>query len=304
MYSILDIARMQAENCALPQSSDCRNDGVFIMKYKVNRLFTFAIATVSVASFLGLSGCASTFAASESTDNSETVSLTNCGHELKIPSTPESVVTIKSTPLELLLALDLEDKVSGSAFLDGPVPDSLAPEGWEPNILSDELPSKEVLLDANPDLVFAGWESNLSADGIGDRSDLENLGIHAYVSPPACEFGSEDQGPVTFDDIFEMFSEVGEIFDVSDRADKLISSQKEQLDSIEAPEETSTALWFSSGSDTPFVGGGAGTPNMIMQAAGLENVAATEDQSWFGMPWETFVSSDPDFIVLVDSPWN
>ena len=152
--------------------------------------------------------------------------------------------------------------------------------------------------------MFAGWESNLSADGIGDRSDLENLGIYAYVSPPACEFGSEDQGPVTFDDIFEMFSEVGEIFDVSDRADKLISSQKEQLDSIEAPEETSTALWFSSGSDTPFVGGGAGTPNMIMQAAGLENVAATEDQSWFGMPWETFVSSDPDFIVLVDSPWN
>lgn len=304
MYSSLDIASMQPENCVIPQGSDCRNDGVFNMNSKVNRLFIIAIAPISIASIAALSGCAATPSASESTTENEAVSLTNCGHKLEIQSTPESVVTIKSTPLELLLALDLEDKISGSAFLDGPVPESLAPEGWEPNILSDELPSKEVLLDANPDLVFAGWESNLSADGIGDRSDLETLGIQAYVSPPACEFGSEDQGPVTFDDVFDMFSEVGEIFDVSDRAAELISSQEEQLDSIEAPDETSTALWFSSGSDTPFVGGGAGVPNMIMEAAGLENVAASEEQSWFGMPWETFVSSDPDFIVLVDAPWN
>ncbi|MGO1544098.1 MAG: ABC transporter substrate-binding protein [Gulosibacter sp.] len=213
-------------------------------------------------------------------------------------------MTIKSTPLELMLALGLEDRVVGSAFLDGPVSDDLAPAGWAPTVLADDLPSQEVLISASPDLVFAGWESNLSTDGVGTREDLLSKGMRTYVAPPACEFGGAATEPLTFDGVFQMITEVGSIFEVEDRAEALVAEQQTRLDAVAVPAESTTALWYSSGDDTPFVGGGTGTPNMIMAAAGLENVAASEPQSWYSMPWESFVASDPDVIVLVDAPWN
>lgn len=278
------------------------------MIHKANHQFTFGKIAVATAALLVLSGCAtgSSDAAPGGTDAAATDAATidNCGFSLATSPAPEKVVTIKSTPLELMLALGLEDHIVGSAFLDGPVAEELAPEGWEPNVLAEDLPSQEVLISASPDFVFAGWESNLSTDGVGTREDLLSKGMRTYVAPPACEFGSEITEPLAFGDVFQMITEVGSIFEVEDRAEALIAEQQTRLDAVATPTANVTALWYSSGSDTPFVGGGTGTPHMIMTAAGLENVASSELQSWYGMPWETFVASDPDVIVLVDAPWN
>lgn len=271
-----------------------------------NQRFTFAATAISAVLLASLTACspAGDAAATESSTVAEPTTIENCGYTLTTDPAPERVVTVKSTPLELMLALGLEERVVGSAFLDGPVPDAFAPDGWEPNVISDELPSKELLIAAKPDLVFAGWESNLSTDGIGTREDLEQLGMRSYVSPPACSFGISDTEPLTFDGVFEMYSEVGALFGIEDRAERLISEQQEQLAAIAPLESPTTALWYSSGGDAPFVGGSTGAPNMIMEAAGLTNVVADEPQSWFSMPWEAFVASDPDVIVLVDAPWN
>ena len=65
-----------------------------------------------------------------------------------------------------------------------------------------------------------------------------------------------------------------------------------------------TALWYSSGDDTPYVGAGIGAPQMIMEAAGLDNVAADVEDTWTSMGWEAIVAADPDVIVLVDAAWN
>lgn len=268
-----------------------------------NQRFTFSATVVSVLFLAGLTAC-SPAAIPASEASAEPAVIENCGSELAVDPAPERVVTIKSTPLELMLALGLSDRVVGSAFLDGPVPDALAPAGWEPVILSDELPSREVLISASPDLVFAGWESNLSADGIGTRDDLERLGMRSYVPPPACDFGADEADALSFDAVFGMYTEVGRLFGVPDRAEQLVSEQRERLAAIDPLERQTTALWYSSGGDAPFVGGSTGAPNMIMEAAGLTNVVADEPQSWFSMPWEAFVASDPDVIVLVDAPWN
>src|SRR5699024_9698348 len=62
--------------------------------------------------------------------------------------------------------------------------------------------------------------------------------------------------------------------------------------------------WYSSGEDAPFVAGGVGTPQMIMEAAGVTNMLVEEPRTWFSMSWEAFVAESPDYIVLVDAPWN
>ncbi|MFD4421300.1 putative F420-0 ABC transporter substrate-binding protein [Agromyces sp. NPDC058484] len=232
------------------------------------------------------------------------VTIDNCGTEVTFESAPERVVTIKSSTLELLLALGLEDRIVGTAFGDGPVPDEFAGAASGLEVLSDRVPSQEVTLAAEPDLVFAGWESNLTAEGAGDRDTLAKLGVASYVAPAACKGEGYMPNPLTFDEVFRHFEEAGAIFGVPDAAADLVSTQRAELDALEPNDAGLTALWYSSGDDTPYVGAGIGAPQMIMSAAGLENVAADVEDTWTAMGWEAIVAANPDVIVLVDAAWN
>lgn len=266
------------------------------------------IAPITAA--LLLSGCASASTASSgpepsaATSASFPVTLDNCGTEVTFDTAPERVVTIKSSTLELLLALGVGDRVVGTAFSDGPVPDEFVDAAAELDVLSDKVPSQEVTLAAEPDLVFAGWESNLSAEGAGDRETLAKLGVETYVAPAACKGEGYMPNPLTFDEVFREFQEAGDIFGVPDAAEALVTSQRAELEAIEPNDDGLTALWYSSGDDTPFVGAGIGAPQMIMQAAGLENIAGDVEDTWTSMGWEAIVAANPDVIVLVDAAWN
>ena len=225
----------------------------------------------------------------------------NCGTKVTFTAPPERAVTIKSTSTELLLALGLGDRIVGTAFADGRVP-----EQWQQDIpvISEQLPAQEPVLALEPDFVFAGWESNFSADGAGEREALGKLGINTYVSPAACQQPGYRPAPLTFENIFASIREIGRIFDADAAAAQLVNEQREQLDAIEPHGKELSALWYSSGSDTPFIGGGSGAPQLVMEAAGLRNVAADVDQAWSPLSWEVVAERNPDVIVLVDSSWG
>src|SRR5690554_259822 len=256
--------------------------------------------SVVVATMLALTGCAavaSTAPASEPTASA----ITNCGLEVDY-SNPQRVVTIKSSPLEMLLALGLGDRIVGSAFTNGPVPEEWADAASEIPLLSEQLPSEEAVLALEPDLVYAGWESNFTADGAGERDELQTLGVDTYVSPSACQSPSEDHPKLTAEDILDEISEVASIFDVD--ATDLVSEQRAALESVQPLSGGHTALWFSSGSDIPFVGGGTGAPQVILDHLGLTNIAEEFGEAWAPYSWEAVIAANPDVIVLVDSVTN
>lgn len=263
------------------------------------------VAAIAVAA-LALVGC--THGPSNTYDapdiDAYPMTLDNCGTVVTFDHAPERIVTIKSSTLELLLALGLQDRIVGTAFSDGPVPDEYADAASGLEVLSDKVPSQEVTLATEPDLVFAGWESNLSADGAGDRAALEQLGVATYVAPSACKAAGYMPDPLTFDEVFADFEEAGSIFGVASAAADLIGQQRAALAAITPSDDGLRALWYSSGDDIPYVGAGIGAPQMIMDAAGLANVAAEVHDSWTSMGWEAIVAANPDVIVLVDAPWN
>jgi len=236
------------------------------------------------------------------------LTLDNCGVETTVEAAPQRVVTIKSSTTEMLLALGLGDRIVGTAFLDGPVPDTLAdaaadvPAVAEP--MAEQAPGAEAVLGLEPDLVYAGWESNLTADGAGDRDTLAKLGVATYVSPAACKAPEHMPDPLTFDDVFAEIAEVGEVFDAGEAAGALVAEQRDALASVTPDDRGLTALWFSSGDDIPYVGAGIGAPQMIMDAVGLENVAGDVHDTWTSFSWEQAIDADPDVIVLVDATWN
>jgi iron complex transport system substrate-binding protein len=235
------------------------------------------------------------------------VTLDNCGFSVTFDAAPQRVVTIKSSTAEMLLALGLGDRIVGSAFLDGPVPDALADAARGTAVeapFSDEVPGAEATLALEPDLVYAGWESNVTADGAGDRGTLAQLGVGTYVSPSACKGEGYMPDPLTFDQVFDEITEAGEIFDANPAAAELVAQQRKTLAGVAKDDRGLSALWYSSGGDTPYVGAGIGAPQMIMDAVGLENVAGDVHDTWTSMSWEQVVADDPDVIVLVDATWN
>lgn len=267
-----------------------------------------------VAGALALAGCAGDPTPSSTADAampspvgtepaSAPLELQNCGVTTTVAAPPQRVVTVKSSTFELLLALGLADRVVGAAFLDGEVPAPWDEDAAGVPVVADAAPGREAVLDLEPDMVFAGWESTFSADGVGERAELERAGVLTYVAPAACR-GDGRPDPLTFETVFGHVEEAGAIFGVPEAAAALVAEQQERLATVEPDGRGLRALWYSSGADVPYVGAGIGAPQMIMDAIGLENVAADVRDSWTPFGWEQVVEAQPDVIVLVDATWN
>lgn len=261
------------------------------------------VPLVLLATF-ALAGCATAAPAAAPTpsiDPDAPVTVTNCGTSVTFASAPKRVITIKSTSTEMLLALGLGDKIVGTAFQDGPVPDKWAKDAAGLVSIADKVPSEEVVLEKQPDLIYAGWESAFSPDGAGARDELTTLGVNSYVSPSACQSADQPK-KLSFDNIFGDITQIASIFRVDPTA--LISSEKKALKAIKPVGDGRTAFWYSSGSDTPYAGAGIGAPELIMETVGLKNIAADVDATWAPYNWESVVDADPDFIVLIDASWS
>lgn len=269
------------------------------------RLLTVSLAVAA----LTLAGCGGG-STPRSTGGSHTtaagfpVTVDNCGTSVTVDKPPSRIVTIKSSTLELALALGLQHRIVGTAFRDGPVPARWTKAAAALPVISSEVPGQEAVLKRRPDMIFAGWESNLTAQTAGDRSTLAELGVNSYVAPSACEEPKYQPHPMTFDLLWKQIDQAGKVFGVPDRARSLVADQRKALAAVKPSTRGESALWYSSGSKTPFVGAGIGAPNMMLKAAGLHNVAGDVPKSWTSMGWESVIKEDPDVIVLVDASWN
>lgn len=247
-----------------------------------------------------LAGCAAP-AASTPSPSAGAVTVENCGTTVAFETPPQRVVTIKSTSTEMMLALGVGDRIVGTAFQDGPVPDAWAAAAEGLDDISDFMPSEETVLALEPDLVYAGWESAFAADAAGTRDELASLGVSTYVQPAACR-SADVPGKLTFDEVFAEIQEAADIFGVS--AETLLADQRAELAAIQPDDRGLTALWYSSGTDIPYVGAGLGAPQLVLETAGLANVTADIDMTWSSFGWESVVDANPDVIVLVDADWN
>ena len=263
-------------------------------------------SSLGFAAVLALTGCD----ASDATPNPTVdighypLTLDNCGFAVTVPGPPQRIVTIKSSATEMVLALGLGDRIVGVGFPDGPVPPEYAAAAAGLPLLSDRVPAAEVVLEAAPDLVYAGWESNLTGDGAGERETLADLGVATYVSPSACTQPAYQPDRLAFEDVFSEITEVAGLLGVPEAGAELVAAQRAALAEVEPDPRGLTALWYSSASDIPFVGGGIGAPQMIMDAVGLTNIAGDVAETWTSLSWEEVADADPDVIVLVDATWN
>lgn len=260
-------------------------------------------ASLSIAAVFILSACGGS---SNSDADTASISLQNCGRTVTLDGPAERAVTLNQGATESALSIGAEAQMAGTAYLD----DTIAPQ-WQaayaqvPALDEKDYPSREALLESKPDLVFASYSSAFDDKALGSQDSFDELGIATYVSPFGCKDKSK-RPPVAWDSIATEITDYGTLFGREADADAVVTRMRETLSGIEAaaPATGKSIFWYDSNTDTPYVGGNAGGPQLIIDAVGGTNVFADIDGAWADGSWETVLKANPDVIVLADASWD
>ncbi|NNG38533.1 ABC transporter substrate-binding protein [Flexivirga sp. ID2601S] len=233
------------------------------------------------------------------------VTLTNCGVRVTVEAPPRRLVTLNQGATEVALALGLQDRMAGTAYLDDEVSAKYAAAYRSVPVLAKEYPTKEQFVAAKPDFAYAAYASAFDAKAIGTRAELAGKRIGSYLSPFGCPKGTPAAAP-TFDSAWREITDVGSVFGIRDKAEGVVDAQRSELATVRstAAGKGTTVLWYDSGEKTPFVGAGKGGPQLVMDAVGARNVFAGLPGGWADGSWEKVVAADPDVIVLADASWS
>ncbi|GAA1287379.1 ABC transporter substrate-binding protein [Saccharothrix xinjiangensis] len=252
---------------------------------------------------LGLTGCADP-SAPPAEPGAGAVTVTKCGQELSFQAPPERVVTLDQSSTETVLALGLVDRVVGTANLKTKVAPRYAADYAKVPVLNPKLLTGEQLQAANPDFVAASFKAQYTADRVGTREELAQLGLPSFVSAVACP-EADEAGRTPFELLFSDYEALGRIFRVEDRAGELVEKQRaavaEAAKTGEGVSGEPTVLWlYSTFNGTPYVAGGSGLPAEMSRLVGAKNAFDDISEDWPEVSWERIAERDPDVIVVGD----
>ena len=236
------------------------------------------------------------------------VTLTNCGRKVTYEKIPKRVVTNDVGITELMFALGLEDRMAGFAMPDDKGDLSRVPwkDGYDKvKWLSKDQLTKENVLGARADLVFAGWNYGFREDSGFTPDALKKLGIPTYILTESCRNGrtKTSRGIMPpLDALYADLTNLGKLFGVEQRAATLIAGFKKQIAAVhaKAPKQRPKVFLYDSGQDQPFTSGRYAAPDQIISAAGGVNVMHDVADSWTTVGWESVVERNPDTIVICD----
>ena len=218
--------------------------------------------------------------------------------EIIVTKSPEKAVTLAQFMTETLLALGLEDKMTGTALLN----EEILPEYKKTYEKIPELEmgeghsiSKESFVATEADFV-SGWEQSITEEATGSLEELEERGVVPFVSSGLAP-------DATIESVYNDFILLGKIFEVSERAEKVVSKMKDEVKSIADKtkdiKDRPRVLIYDSGEGEAFVGG-SGLPNNLIELAGGENIYKDLGQDYATVSFEDIVQKNPEIIVVTE----
>ena len=238
-------------------------------------------------------------------ENTHPVTVVSCDRTVIFDTAPKAAVSNDVNLTEMMLVLGLTDHmvgftgISGWKTLDPVMRDGIAelPE------LAARYPSKEVLIGADADFYFAGWNYGMKVGGEVTPDTLAPFGIAVYELSESCSHITK-KAPASMADMYNDLLNLGAIFGVQDRAETLVATYKAELAvhtaGLAALPIAPRVFVYDSGEDAPFTSGRYGMPNALIEAAGGHNIMDDFDKSWGTVSWEAVVDRNPEVIVIVN----
>ena len=235
----------------------------------------------------------------------EAVEVRSCDRTVLFDRSPQAAVSNDSNLTEMMLALDLADRMVGFTGIskwktldpDHSISRSGLPE------LSPGYPTREILLSVGADFLFAGWNYGMRVGGEVTPETLEPLGIKVYELTESCIHVGEKL-KVSMEDMYQDILNLGKIFGVGDRASGLVAQYRAEVDQLASKvlpgTEPIRVFVYDSGEDAPFTAGRYAMPTALIEAAGGRNVMDDLEKSWATIGWEAVVERNPEAIVIVN----
>lgn len=262
--------------------------------YRVLPSLTLALTSGLAAAMLPAAGAAA-----------DPVTVQSCNREVVFDAPPQRAVSNDVNLTEMMLALKLQDRMVGYSGVSGwkTLDEKLREGVKELPELSPKYPSKEVLLGADADFYFAGWNYGMKVGGEVTPETLEPFGIKVYELTESCIHIME-KDKASMEDMYADLLNLGAIFDVRDRAETLVHGYKKDLadftSKLGAKTDPVRVFVYDSGEDQVFTSGRYGIPTAMIEAAGGRNIVDDVEANWVKIGWEAVVERNPEVIVIVN----
>ena len=230
--------------------------------------------------------------------------INSCDREVHFDAPPKAAISNDVNLTEMMLVLGLADRMVGYTGISGwkTLDEEMRAGVEELPELSAKYPTKEVLIGADADFFFAGWNYGMKVGGEVTPETLGAFDIKVYELTESC-IHIGDKPKVSMDDMYTDILNLGKIFDVEAKAAELVDGYKAELAAITADVEAKTPLRvfvYDSGEDTPFTAGRYAMPTALIEAAGGKNIMDDFEKSWATVTWEAVVERNPEVVVIVN----
>ncbi|MEP3298587.1 MAG: ABC transporter substrate-binding protein [Pseudoruegeria sp.] len=229
----------------------------------------------------------------------------SCDRQVSFDAPPSAAISNDVNLTEMMLVLGLADRMVGYTGISGwkTLDASMTSGVEELPELSAKYPSKEVLIGADADFFFAGWNYGMKVGGEVTPDTLEPFGIKVYELTESCIHIGE-KSAASMDDMYNDLLNLGKIFDVEPKANTLVDGYRAELADFTAEliplTEAPRVFVYDSGEDVPFTAGRYAMPNALIEAAGGTNIMNDLEKSWSTVGWEAVVERNPEIIVIVN----
>ena len=235
---------------------------------------------------------------------SSKVSVDSCNRTVTFDSPPQRAISNDVNLTEMMLVLGLSDKMVGYTGISGwkTLDEEMRLGVKQLPELSPKYPTKEVLVGADADFFFAGWNYGMKVGGEVTPETLKPFGINVYELTESC-IHIMNKKKVSMDDMYNDLLNLGLIFQIENRAKKLVDAYRSDLKKFTQKLEsipTKKVFVYDSGEDTPFTAGRYAMPTALIEAAGGINIMDDFQKSWGTVTWEEVIDRNPEVVVIVN----
>ncbi|WP_299969596.1 ABC transporter substrate-binding protein [uncultured Roseobacter sp.] len=228
----------------------------------------------------------------------------SCDRTVTFDAPPERAVSHDVNLTEMMLVLGLADRMVGYTGISGwkTLDEEMRAGVEELPELAARYASKEVLVGADVDFFFAGWNYGMRVGGEVTPETLEPFGINVYELTESCTH-IMNKGKASIEDMYVDLTNLGRIFGVAEKASELVEGYRRDLATFTQDLETGEpprVFVYDSGEDAPFTAGRYAMPTALIEAAGGVNIMDDFEKSWATVTWEEVVERDPEVIVIVN----
>ena len=228
----------------------------------------------------------------------------SCNRIVTFEEPPKKAISNDVNLTEMMLVLGLADRMVGYTGISGwkTLDEEMRAGVKELPELSQKYPSKEVLVGADADFFFAGWNYGMKVGGEVTPETLEPFGIKVYELTESC-IHIMNKSKANMEDMYNDLLNLGRIFSVEEKANNLINKYRMEIQELTQNINTDDPLRvfvYDSGEDTPFTAGFYAMPTALIEASGGINIMNDFKKSWGTVTWEEVIDRNPEVIVIVN----